>query len=734
MPHDDDDDHHHHGDPGRELVAREGLRWENWLDEQGFVPALTFDVAREDEVAQVVRRACRDGRRVHAAGAGLAASPLVATDGYLVETGRLSGVTRVPADELLGAVGPCVRVLAGTRLHALRTALDAMGLAMPAGGGAGLESIGGAVATGTHGSSLSFGLLADLVRSVDLVAGDGRRWRVEPARGFTRHGTEPPGVERRDDDDWFHSTVVGVGVAGLVTSLVLEVREAFDLEERRALTTWEALAASPDTDEAIARATSYELWLNPYPGRSGLHTALSTVRVPAPPGAPRRPRAPSRLLALPPVRWAVALGLDACPRLVPWALDTMLSLQATRAPAVDASHRLFDLGPLHRLPTAASEWFFPMSRWKEAVSALLAEAERLRARPQAITSCPFCVRFVRASPHFLAMSEGEAEASFCAVAVPVFSSEHDRRTLQYRFDLLATRLGGRPHWGHHHRARPARLERRYAKACRFLAVRAALDPTERFANTSSFAEGLTPSPVPSPVLGRVDTFDTSVPREVLPLGAARTPVQVDVRRFTLAAPVPEVVRAFQEVLQQPGRLVARRFEVLRAPGRAGLPFVLGERFQGRFALDARLLEDTRRNPSVGARLLRALGARDVLQALEDDGLSNFGVMTELDLAPAPGAPATISYAYLTGTPFAGQSRFTVTPDGPHRCRYVQQLTFQPLDELKELVMDLVGLRLHNQVVFGQVEAAADWLGVDFEPLDLEHLGTATGPVPRTDGG
>lgn len=43
-------------------------------------------------------------------------------------------------------------------------------------------------------------------------------------------------------------------------------------------------------------------------------------------------------------------------------------------------------------------------------------------------------------------------------------------------------------------------------------------------------------------------------------------------------------------------------------------------------------------------------------------------------------------------------------------------------------MKTIGLRLHNHVVFGQVEAAADWLDVDFEPLDLDDLGTATGPL------
>jgi hypothetical protein len=421
--------------------------------------------------------------------------------------------------------------------------------------------------------------------------------------------------------------------------------------------------------------------------------------------------------------------LDAIPSLVPWALDAALASQVTPRPSVDASYRLFDSGPINRMPAVSSEWLFPLARWKDAVSALLAEAATLRTRPQAVGGCPIGVRFVGASPHFLAMSQGEPGERFVSVEVPLFSTEHDRRTLQYRYELLATRLGGRPHWGKHHRARPMRLARRYPEAPRFLRARSSIDPDERFANRSAHAEGLTARPVPLPVLGAINVYDSTVARAVLDLGAAPTTIQVDTRRFDVSASAADVARAFQDVLEQPGRLIARRFEVLRERGREGQPFVLGERFQGRFALDAQLLEDTRPHPSLWARLLRALGVRDALRALENEGLSNYGQITQLDLEPTPGQPFSIAYAYLTGTPFAGHSRFTVTPTGPGRCHYVEQLTFQPLDVVKQAIMATIGLRLHNHVVFGQVEAAADWLDVDFEPLDLHDLGTATGPLP-----
>jgi FAD/FMN-containing dehydrogenase len=238
-------------------------------------------------------RAVAQGRRIHVAGAGLASSPLVPTDGFLVDTSALRGVSPVPEAELGSKAKPCVRVLAGTPLMALGEALEERGLAMPALCSDGAQSIAGAVATGSYGSGTVACALADLVRSVDLVDGDGKRWRVEPSAGFTRPGTEPTGVTRLDDDERFHSVVVGVGVAGILTSLVLEVREAFDLQETRTLTSWEALseAAGPGQLPRLTESQATEVWINPYANGGGRHTALVIVRSPVEPGAPRRPEA-----------------------------------------------------------------------------------------------------------------------------------------------------------------------------------------------------------------------------------------------------------------------------------------------------------------------------------------------------------------------------------------------------------------------------------------------------------
>ncbi len=704
------------------LTPLKGKKWQNYVDEQRFTPAETYVPLSEDDVAFVVKRAAEMKVRVHAAGAGHASSPLVPTDGWLIDTSKLAGaVTRLDASEHVIS-GTFVRALAGTTIQELNRALDGLGLAMKNLGSAACQAIYGAIATGTHGSGVSFGALCDLVRSVDLVDGSGKRWRVEPARGFTVPSRVPAGVELLTHDETFRSVVVGVGVVGLVTSIVLEVREAFDLEETRTLTTWRELFEASDTDDRIRAAAHFEIWINPYADKRRDNTALVTVREES--RRPRNPRPDPRFLTDHVIQRLLIDTLDTLPapalRIV---TDLLLRGQATNGrPHVDASYAIFNLGDsVNEMPVVASEWFFPMSEWKLAVDELLKEAERLRARPAAVGGVPFGVRFIKASPHYLAMTHGDKDDVFCSAELPLFSSEHGRSAIEWHYDRIATRHHGRPHWGQLHRPRPHMLGARFPEIKAWREVRAKIDPDERFANFQSRADGLTSHRVPHPVIGNVDFFDAKVPREVLPVDEeGRQPVHVDRRRFVVEAPAAKFVEAFQEVMLQPGLLLAGRFEVIRREDLVGQPFSLGEHFQGRFAIDEQLLQDTLPHPAWWTRVLEKIGVNKLLQALEDTNLSNFGEVTELDLSPAAGEPYSIRYAYLTGTPFAGKSHFTVEALDARRCEYTEEITFQPLDEMKALAMKVLGLRLHNEVVFGQVEAAADRLGVHYEALDPDH--------------
>jgi FAD/FMN-containing dehydrogenase len=77
-----------------------------------------------------------------------------------------------------------IRVEAGSALWALNEALAARGLGLKTLGGYGGERVGGALSTGTHGSSVFSGPICDFVRSVDVVW-RGVMVRLEPSDGPT---------------------------------------------------------------------------------------------------------------------------------------------------------------------------------------------------------------------------------------------------------------------------------------------------------------------------------------------------------------------------------------------------------------------------------------------------------------------------------------------------------------------------------------------------------------------
>ena len=138
--------------------------WRNWAGSVVATPAEVQHAATVDGVVDAVRRAGDRGLAVRVAGSGHSFTPLVATDGLLLHVDGLSGLVSVDLERRR------VRVLAGTRLHVLNPALQALGLALPNLGDIDRQTISGAIATGTHGTGVRLQGIAAAVCGLTLVA------------------------------------------------------------------------------------------------------------------------------------------------------------------------------------------------------------------------------------------------------------------------------------------------------------------------------------------------------------------------------------------------------------------------------------------------------------------------------------------------------------------------------------------------------------------------------------
>ena len=186
----------------------------NWVGHQTCEPARVAAPASEDEVCELVAQATREGTRVRAAGAGHSFTPVVATDGLLLDLTRLPRIRSLDPGRRRVVVGPA------TTIGEFGEPLWAEGLALANQGDIIAQQIAGAVSTATHGSGLEFGSFSSAVRRARIVTASGD-------------------VVEADAGDLHHAAQVAVGTLGVLTELELEVAPAYRLRERIEHWSWE---------------------------------------------------------------------------------------------------------------------------------------------------------------------------------------------------------------------------------------------------------------------------------------------------------------------------------------------------------------------------------------------------------------------------------------------------------------------------------------------------------------
>lgn len=155
--------------------------------------------------ADVLRILTDTSGPVHALGTRHSFTDLPDTTGTLIDLAGLDGGFALRDGE--------VRVAAGTRYGVLAQWLEERGLALHNLGSLPHISVGGATATGTHGSGDGNGALTTAVRGIRFADGEGRVHEV-----------------RRGDPD-FDALAVGLGAYGVVLSLDLETRPTFRVRQ-----------------------------------------------------------------------------------------------------------------------------------------------------------------------------------------------------------------------------------------------------------------------------------------------------------------------------------------------------------------------------------------------------------------------------------------------------------------------------------------------------------------------
>jgi FAD/FMN-containing dehydrogenase len=389
--------------------------WTNWVGNQTCTPAELAAPTSEAEVAELVAAASS----VRVAGAGHSFTPVVATDGLLLDLRGLGGIRSIDAERRRVIVGPA------TTIGEFGEPLWSAGLALSNQGDIVAQQIAGAVSTATHGSGLELGCFSSSVRRVRLVTASGEVLDVG-----------------EDDPDLLHAAQVSVGLLGVMTELELDVAPAYRLRERIEHWSWDE--AWEGFDELAREHRHYSFFWMPSEDSAALYGLAS----------------PGESLT------------DRCHVKIYDEVDPA-------TPDSNEPHRrvgpAYVIYPMVYEPNFHElEYFVPFERGREALAAM----RELMSGSLPASVYPLEVRTVGRDEALLSHSYRRETVVISVSGTPGTDYWPYLRAV----DRLLGEFDARVHWGKLHFLTRGQLYDRYPRADDFVAARRRLDPNGTFLN------------------------------------------------------------------------------------------------------------------------------------------------------------------------------------------------------------------------------------------------------------
>ncbi|KMU72067.1 D-arabinono-1,4-lactone oxidase [Coccidioides immitis RMSCC 3703] len=176
-------------------------------------PELYIQPESVAEIQKVVNLARKCRRRLVTVGSGHSPSDLTCTSSWIV---NLDNFRRILSFSRETGV---VTVESGIRLWQLGDELEKCGLMLPNLGSIDSQSIAGVISTGTHGSSLRFGLLSDSVQALSIALANGQVVRCS----------------KTNNPSLFRAALLSLGALGIITEITIQAVPTFNIAWKQTL-------------------------------------------------------------------------------------------------------------------------------------------------------------------------------------------------------------------------------------------------------------------------------------------------------------------------------------------------------------------------------------------------------------------------------------------------------------------------------------------------------------------
>lgn len=409
-----------------------------------------------------------NGKHLTVVGAGHSPGDIVCTDDYMISLDNLTELLAVDRERRL------VKVQAGMRLYQLHWHLEQHKLAMSNLGSISEQSIGGFIATATHGSSLNRSILSQAIVELTIVLADSTKVRCS----------------RTENRDLFLAASVSLGALGIIVDVTFEVSDAYDIQSSQSILTFANMLKRWQENDLWEKAEFVRVWWFPYSRKTIVWEGDRILPNSVPHKSPK-----SWYKA---TFWAyhVQQALLSCGRLLPSLGPTIErtvfrnqygSKEGKFGEEVDKSYVSLNMNCL--FSQYVNEWSIPLEKGAEACKRLELWLDGKEEEAQ----IPFSSKgvYVHAPIELRVAKAGEDEAwlstawggAVCYIGVimykPYYQAVSYRRYFQ-AYEYLMNSLGGRPHWAKQHNVPQKVLLTRYPKLKDWLVKRQEVDPQGMF--------------------------------------------------------------------------------------------------------------------------------------------------------------------------------------------------------------------------------------------------------------
>lgn len=185
-------------------------KWSNWSGSLQFTPKTLVAPESEKEVIALVRKARKENKHVRVVGAGHSSSALVKTSDYLLSLEHFKGVEAPNLEKHQASV------LAGMSVKEAGKDLYRYGLAMHNTGDVDVQTLAGAIGTGTHGTGQRLQNLSAMLVGVRMVTGTGELLDTT--------------IDK--DPELFKALRVALGTCGVFLKMRLQLEPVYELHRK----------------------------------------------------------------------------------------------------------------------------------------------------------------------------------------------------------------------------------------------------------------------------------------------------------------------------------------------------------------------------------------------------------------------------------------------------------------------------------------------------------------------